>query len=73
MSRMSLTAALAELRNARKRRARHRVNVVAGDWASRTDPIRQIDRYGVEVDEEIRQTKALVARLQIVSRSSHAR
>jgi hypothetical protein len=37
--------------------------VVAGDWANRTDAIRQIDQWRAEVDEEIRQTKALVARL----------
>ena len=66
MSRPSLRAVLehlAELRDERKRRARDRFKLVAGDWANRTDAIRQIDQWRAEVDEEIRQTKALVARL----------
>jgi hypothetical protein len=61
-----LTAALArlaELRDERKRRARDRFKVVAGDWPNRTDALRQVDAWRAEVDEEIRQTKALVAQL----------
>ena len=65
MPRPSLTAALArlaELRDERKRRARDRFKVVAGDWPNRTDALRQVDAWRAECDEEIRQTK-LVARL----------
>ena len=60
----SLTAALtrlAELRDERKRRARDRFKVVAGNWPNRDDAIRKIDQWRVEVDEEIRQAKVLVA------------
>jgi hypothetical protein len=59
MSRPSLTSALArlaELRDERKRRARDRFRVVAADWEDRAELIRH-------VDEEVRQTKALIARL----------
>jgi uncharacterized coiled-coil DUF342 family protein len=63
MRRPSLSA-VAELRDERKRRARDRFKVVAGDWANRTEAIRQVDQWRAEVDEEIRQTDALVAKLQ---------
>jgi hypothetical protein len=66
MSRPFLTAALArlaELRDERKRRARDCFRVVAGDFDDRAATIRQVDQWRAEVDEEIRQTKALVARL----------
>jgi len=52
---------LAELREERKRRARDRFKVVAADWEDRADLIRHV---AAEVDEEIRQTTALIARLQ---------
>jgi len=36
---------------------------VAGDFEDRAATIRQVDRWRAECDDEIRQTKALVARL----------
>ena len=67
MPRPSLTTALArlaELRDERKRRDRERLKVVAGDWEDRAALICQVDQWRAELDEEIRQTKAEVARLQ---------
>jgi hypothetical protein len=61
MSRPSLRAALehlAELRDERKRRARDRFKVVARDAADRAEWISQCGPW-----REIRQTKALFARL----------
>src|SRR6266851_1419672 len=66
MPRPSLTTALArlaDLRAERKRRARDRFKLVAGDHEDRAAWIRQVDAWRAEVDEEIRHTKALVARL----------
>ena len=66
MPRPSLTAALArlaELRDERKRRARDRFKVVVGDFEDRAATIRQVDAWRAEVDEEIRRTKAEIARL----------
>jgi len=65
--RPSLTATLArlaELRDERQRRARERLKVVAGDREDRAAWICQVDAWRAEVDEEFRQTKAEVARLQ---------
>jgi hypothetical protein len=48
MPRPSLTAALArlaELRDERKRWARYRFKVVAGDWANRAEASRQLDAW----------------------------
>jgi hypothetical protein len=52
-----------ELCGERKRRARDRFKVVAGDFEDRAATIRQVDAWRAEVDKENRKAKASGARL----------
>jgi hypothetical protein len=60
--RPSLTATLARLAE-QKRRARERFRVVAGDWPNPTEALRQVDAWRADCEAEIREQKAVLARL----------